>query len=126
MMNSIRFSKIALGLVGGALLAGPALAHDRHDDRGHDRYQHHHRIGGKGADDLMPWLRNTPEGQRWVLGRYDRDGNGRINESSARDANRAFMRLADRNGDRRLTRREIDRGLDHISRYGWGYADRRW
>ncbi len=73
-------------------------------------------IGGDGAEWLDPWLSGTVPGQHLVQTRFDRNFNGRIGIDRAGEANRWFRRFADRNGDLRLTDREISWGLVTIDR----------
>jgi hypothetical protein len=68
-------------------------------------------VGGTGANDLDPWLRDTPEGQRLVLVRFDHNRNGEIGSDRAGEANRWFRRFADKDRDLKLTDAEIARGL---------------
>lgn len=111
-------SKLVLGAIAAVAVASPVMADDRWDRDGRwDRNHYDRSWNGKGWSKLDPWLRNSTEGHRWTMRNFDR--NGSLDKSEARDANRAFKRLADRNRDGRLSNGEIRWGLDAISRGGW-------
>ncbi len=61
-------------------------------------------LRGRGADLLLPELRETRRGQAFFLRNFDADGNGRVNRREADAANRAFLELV--GGNRRSFRWE--------------------
>lgn len=73
-------------------------------------------VGGDGAGHLDPWLNGTQQGQRLILGFFDRNYNGRIGIDRAGEANRWFRRFADRDHDLRVTDHEINRALIALDR----------
>lgn len=89
---------------GGALDDAAEGDRSQQDYRG---WQGGYALAGSGVDDLHPALRDTPQGRMLMLRRYDINRDGRINRAEARDANRDFFQLADRNRDGQLTGREI-------------------
>lgn len=74
-------------------------------------------VGGTGSASLDPWLSGTDEGARFVLRRFDRDGDGRIKPGAARRANVWFRRYADTDMDLRLTDAEIRIALVTVEKY---------
>lgn len=108
------------------------LFDNRYDRYGYD-YGSYYRPGqgfyggriGSGWARLYPWLRQDAAGRHWVMWFFDDNRNGRLSKDEARDANRAFERLADRNRDGYLNDREISRGLDELRdeyRYSYSYG----
>jgi len=79
------------------------------------------RVGGQGASNLDPWLAATDEGRQWVLQRYDRRGDGRVNGRTARRANNDFRVWADSDRDLRLTDEEIRTALATIDVRGTAF-----
>lgn len=136
-----RLNRTVVKIVGAACLltavSSPALARDWGYDRsGYDQrwdrdgHRGYDQLRGPGVRYLMSILRDTRRGQRFVLQHADR--NGWIGERDARRANHAFQRIADRNRDGRVNRREAEWALsgrgDRDNRYSDNYRnhDRRW
>lgn len=87
--------------------AAPASAQARYDPRD-PRFDGTRPLVGAGVPLLFPELRNSPRGRAFVIAGYDANGDGRIDRQEAREANRAFVRIAG-------LRRE---------RFDWGAYDR--
>ena len=111
--------RIGVAALAAAMLGGCTT----YDGYGHDRYPGYDGgrygragLGGTGVDSLDPWLRDTPEGRALILYRFDRNYNGEIGRDRAIEANRWFRFFADRNGDARVTDREIGAALDEVAR----------
>lgn len=71
-----------------------------------DRYERDHIRRGGGWAQLDYGLRDRPL-RGWVMRRFDTNRDGFLTRAEAYRAERAFERVADRNGDGRLTPREI-------------------
>ncbi len=105
------------------------LFDDRYDRYGYD-YGAYYRPGygyyggqyGSGWATLYPFLRRDPSGRHWVMWYFDDNRNGRLGKEEARDANRAFDRLADRNRDGYVSDREVRWALDELrDEYRYSY-----
>ena len=80
---------------------------------------------GSGWAVLYPWLRQDPATRHWVLWTFDDNRNGRLGKEEAREANRAFDRLADRNDDGYVSERERRWAVDELRdeyRYSYRYG----
>lgn len=107
------------------------LFDDRYDRYGYD-YGAYYRPGygfygaqlGSGWATLYPWLRQDPAARHWVMWNFDDNRNGRLGKDEARDANRAFDRLADRNRDGRISDREVRWAIDELrDEFRYSYRD---
>jgi hypothetical protein len=105
------------------------LFDDRYDRYGYD-YGAYYRPGdgyyggqyGSGWATLYSWLRRDPAARHWVMWYFDDNRNGRLGKEEARDANRAFDRLADRNRDGYVSDREVRWALDELrDEYRYSY-----
>jgi hypothetical protein len=105
---------------------------DRYDRYGYD-YGAYYRPGygfygsqfGSGWATLYSFLRQDPAGRHWALWFFDSDRNGRLGKQEARNANRAFDDLADRNRDGYIGDREVRWALDELRdeyRYSYRYG----
>lgn len=89
-----------------------ATVDESRSEQGNEGLRRGYELTGSGVGDLYPALRDTPQGRRFVLRRYDINRDQRISRYEAREANRAFFQLADRNRDGRLTGSEVRFTLD--------------
>jgi hypothetical protein len=87
--------------------AGDEAAEGDRSQQDYRGWQGGYALAGSGVGDLHPALRDTPQGRIFVLRRFDINRDGRIDRAEARDANRAFFQLADRNRDGQLNGGEI-------------------
>jgi len=83
---------------------------DYRNDRD-DRYSRWNgELSGSGVSRLHYLLKGSRSGQRFAM-QFDRNRNGRLSMEEAGEANREFIRAADRNGDAHVTDREAARVL---------------
>jgi hypothetical protein len=66
---------------------------------------------GDGWDRATDWLRRDPSLRQWVMLNFDRDRNGFLDRWEAQLANQAFERVADRNGNGRISTGEYREAL---------------
>lgn len=127
--------KIAASAAMLTAVASPALAQQRWDNdrdsrygrdyrHDNDRYDRHVRLHGPGVGYLYPVLRNTERGSNFVIWQVDRRHDGYIRREDALRANRALMRMGDRNRDGHLSNREIRYALSRIDDRGDRYGSR--
>ena len=100
---------------------------DRWDDRRDGRYSSRpdgfSRRGGGWAY-LNYGLRDRPL-RDWVMRRFDYDRDGQLTRAEAFRAERTFERIADRDGNGRVSPREALVARDRLMRRGGDYAYRR-
>lgn len=75
-----------------------------------------HRRRGDGWPQLG-WIADDERLAAWVLGNFDYDRDGSLGSGEGEDARRELHRLADRDRDGRLTRRELDYWRTYTARY---------
>lgn len=75
-----------------------------------------YRLRGDGWSQLG-WIVDDARLAAWVLGNFDYDRNGRLGFREGDDARRELHRLADRNRDGVLTRRELDYWRTYMAGY---------